>query len=378
MSGAGDPAEDALPRVVVIAPSNRRIGGQALHAATLVESLRRRRYDARLLPIDPEFPGALSWCRRLPFIRTLINQSLYLPSLWQLRRADIVQASSASYWSFLLAPVPAMLAGRLFRKRVVLNYHSGEAEDHLANWGALVHPWLALAHEIVVPSAYLRQVFASHGYRTRVIHNTVDTSLFTYRVREPLRPRLLSIRNFEWHYAVDQTLHAFAMVKREYPEATLEIAGAGRLESDLRALAQSLGLDGVRFLGPLPAAAMPSVHDRADIFLNSSVIDNQPLSVLEAMASGLPIVSTGVGDIANMIEDGVTGAIVPERDPAAMAAAVLSLLREPRRAQDMAARAHARLARYSWRQVGAEWSALYADLIGRADTRCAAAKRSAA
>ena len=81
--------------------------------------------------------------------------------------------------------VPAMLVGRLFRKRVVLHYHSGEAYDHLANWGIFVHPWLRMADRIVVPSEYLREVFSRHGYRTRVIRNIVDTTRFRFRRRDP-------------------------------------------------------------------------------------------------------------------------------------------------------------------------------------------------
>jgi len=361
----GMPRGGTRPRIAVIAPSNRKIGGQALHASTLVEYLRDEGYEACLLPIDPEFPRGLTWAERIPYLRTLVTQSLYWPSLWRVCRADVVQVSSASYWSFLLAPLPALIAGRLFRKPVVLNYHSGEAADHLAHWGLLVHPWLALAHEIVVPSEYLRQVFAAYGYRARVIANTVDTSRFTYRAREPLRPRLLSIRNFEWYYAVEQTLHAFALIKRIYPDATLDVAGAGSQEADLRALARTLRLEGIRFLGPVAAAAMPAIHDGADIFLNSSLIDNQPLSVLEAMASGLPIVTTGVGDIANMVEHGVTGTIVPVRNPAAMAEAVIGLLARPDRAREMARRGYEQVHRYAWSRVGRQWSALYAELQRR-------------
>src|SRR6185295_18331682 len=124
---------------------------------------------------DPRFPAALRRLRSCPGLRTALNQALYVPSLRRLRRADVVHAFSASYFSFLLAPVPAMLLARALGKRVVLNYHSGEADDHLSRWGLLVHPWLRLAHEIVVPSEYLSEVFARHGYRTRVVPNIVDT-----------------------------------------------------------------------------------------------------------------------------------------------------------------------------------------------------------
>jgi glycosyltransferase involved in cell wall biosynthesis len=352
--------------ITIVAPHvTKSGGGQALHAVDLAHHLRREGYAVHLLPIDPDFPPGARWVRRLPYLRTMLNQSLYLPSLLTLRRSDVVHVSSASYWSFLLAPLPAMLMGRVLGKPVILNYHSGEASDHLARWGLLVHPWLSLADEIVVPSQYLRQVFASHGYDTRVIHNTVDTRRFVYRMRDPLRPRLLSTRNFEWYYGVDYTLRAFKLIQCAYPDATLEIAGAGTREGELRDLTTSLGMTGVRFLGPVAPADMPALHERADILLNSSLIDNQPLSILEAMASGMPIVSTGAGDIANMIEHGISGTIVPEKDPAAMAAAVVFLLKHPACASAMASRAAGRLDRYSWNRVGDQWSSLYSDVMQR-------------
>jgi glycosyltransferase involved in cell wall biosynthesis len=353
------------PKIALIAPSARTFGGQALHASTLAEQLRAEGYNVQLIPIDPVFPRGLKWLRRLPYLRTVANQCLYLPRLIRLRRSDIVHASSASYWSFLLAPLPAVLAGRMFHRPVVLNYHSGEAEDHLAHWGSLIHPWLRLVDEIVVPSEYLKGVFSTYGYRARVIHNTIDTERFRYRIRTPLHPRFLSIRNFEWYYGVEQTIRAYALLKPKYPDATLSIVGAGSLEGDLKRLCRSLAITGIRFLGAIKPSDMPSIHDGADIFLNSSLLDNQPLSILEAVASGLPIVSTGVGDIANMIESGVTGTIVPERDPAAMADAVMGLLKQPDRARSMASRAYERLDRYSWNRVGSQWATLYDDLMQR-------------
>ncbi len=75
--------------------------------------------------------------------------------------------SNHTTWSFLLAPVPAILAARAFGKRIILNYHSGEADDHLSNWGSRVHPFLRLVDDIVVPSVYLKNVFESHGYTAR-------------------------------------------------------------------------------------------------------------------------------------------------------------------------------------------------------------------
>jgi len=348
-----------LPSIALVAPSLERIGGQGAQAHTLATQLQKEGYAISFIPIEPRCPSRLQWVRRYPYVRTLLNQSLYLPSLILLRRADVVHVFSASYWSFLLAPVPAMLAARWFGKRVILHYHSGEAEDHLAKWGALVHPWLRLVDEIVVPSVYLRNVLARHGYRTRVIPNVVDTSRFRYRERRPLRPRLLSTRNLEPYYRVDITLEAFARLKAQYPDATLTVAGNGSEEGRLRRLAVSLGSDGIRFVGRVEPYAMPALYDKADVFLNSSVVDNQPVSILEAFATGLPVVTTGTGDIINLVRDGDTGLLVPQGDPAAMAKAVTSLLENQDDALRMSRRAKQEVEQHTWPRVREEWVAAY-------------------
>src|SRR5687767_13833161 len=140
-------------RVAIVAASLEILGGQGVQARSLVQALREDGVDARLIAINPTFPPGMRWLRRLPYLRTVLNELVYVPGLSRLASVDVAHVFSASYASFLLAPVPAMLMARLLNKRVVLHYHSGEAEDHLANWGSLVHPWLKLADEIVVPSA---------------------------------------------------------------------------------------------------------------------------------------------------------------------------------------------------------------------------------
>lgn len=345
------------PRIALVAPSLDILGGQGIQAYALAERLRGEGYEVMFIPINPSFPRGVRWVRRSPYLRTLLNQSLYLPSLRRLRHADVAHVFSAAYWSFLLAPAPAILAARLLGKPVLLHYHSGEADDHLATWGALVHPWLRLVDEIVVPSEYLRGVFARHGHRARVIRNTVDVSRFRYREREALCPRLLSTRNFEPHYGVDRTLEAFALLKGRYPEATLTIAGSGSEERRLRQLAASLA--GIRFLGRVEPGGIPALYAEADIFVNSSLVDNQPVSVLEAFASGLPVVSTGTGDIGAMVRDGETGLLIPPGDPAAMAKAVGELLEHPEHAMLIARHARQEVEKYTWSQVREEWASVY-------------------
>jgi glycosyltransferase involved in cell wall biosynthesis len=348
------------PAVAVVAASLEILGGQGVQASSLTRALREEGCDARFLAINPAFPRGLRRLRELPYVRTILNQALYLPGLARLASVDVAHVFSASYASFLLAPVPAMLVARLMNKRVVLHYHSGEAEDHLEHWGWLVHPWLGLADEIVVPSRYLKDAFARFGHETRVIPNVVDVSRFRYRARSPLRPRLLSTRNLERYYRVDTIIEAFARFQALDPSATLTIAGIGSEEVTLRALAASITRGGVQFVGRVEPERMPDLCSQADVFLNASEVDNQPVSILEAFASGLPVISTPAGDISSLVRADETGRLVPPADPAAMADAIAETLRRPDRALQMAERARAEVNRFTWAAVRDDWFSVYA------------------
>jgi len=225
-------------RVALVAPSLAILGGQAVQADRL---LRAWAGDpdviATLLPINPGAPGALRVLQQVKYLRTITTQVLYWPSLVAgLRRADVVHVFSASYYSFLLAPWPAVQVARLLGKPVLMNYHSGEAPDHLAR-SRLARRTLAGVDANVVPSTFLQDVFAGFGLASRVIPNTVDMDRFRFRERRQLRPRLVSTRNFEPLYNVACTLRAFAHVQARYPDATLTVVGHGSQRAALEALA---------------------------------------------------------------------------------------------------------------------------------------------
>ena len=347
------------PTVALVAASMRTLGGQGVQASQLIRELRGEGYPVMFLPVDPGFPAAARWLRRLPGARTLLNQALYLPSLLGLRRAHVVHVFSAGHWSFLISPVPAMLAAKGLGKRVVLNYHSGEADNHLTRCSRITHMLLGLADEIVVPSVFLKEVFERHGYRVRVIPNIVDLSRFQFRDRMQMGPRLLSTRNLEPEYAVGMTLQAFSIIKGRFPAATLTIAGTGSEEQALKRLSLELGVGGVRFVGRTEPRDMPCLYDGHDIFLNSSLVDNQPLSILEAFAAGTPVVSTDAGGIPFMVRHGETGLLVPQRDPGAMASAVATLLGEPELARRIALLALEQANEHAWPRVRERWASAY-------------------
>src|SRR5439155_1506418 len=142
--------------------------------------------------INPRLPGLLGLLQRVRYVRTVVTSLRYVWTLLtSLAAYDLVHVFSASYFSFLLAPTPAVLLGKWYGKKVILNYRSGEAEDHVRRWRRTAIPILRLVDALVVPSRYLVDVFARGGLHASVIGNVVDCDQFRFRERRPLRPVFL-------------------------------------------------------------------------------------------------------------------------------------------------------------------------------------------
>jgi glycosyltransferase involved in cell wall biosynthesis len=363
----------AVPRIALLAPSTRMVGGQAAQAKLLVDGWRRDgRAHAELVPVDTRFFRPLAWCERVPGLRTVVRTPLYLVSVWRaMGRSDVAHVFSASYWSFLLAPAPAWLLARLRGVPVLINYRSGEASDHLRR-SRVAAPILRRCDALVTPSGYLKDVFAEFGLTARVIPNLVDLDQFQFRLREPLRPALVCTRGFGAYYRVDLVLRAFQRIQQTYPEAGLCLAGDGPQEPSLRALARELGVRRVTFCGRVERAEVPQLYQQADIFLNASEVDNMPVSVLEAFASGTPVVTTAAGGIPYIVEHERTGLLSPPGDWQALAANVIRLLRDPALATRLALSGHDECPQYSWDAVSRQWLDLYRQLSGGALRRMGA------
>jgi glycosyltransferase involved in cell wall biosynthesis len=319
---------------------------------------------AWLVPIDPVPIRPLDALLSIKYLRTLVTQLLYWPLLVrELRRADVVHVFSASYSSFLLAPLPAIVIARLLGRPVILNYHSGEAPDHLRRSTLarrVMREWVDLN---VVPSTFLRDVLASFGIAAQIVTNTVDLRRFTYRPRDPLRPRLLSTRNFEPLYNVTTTLRAFARIQARRPDATLTLVGSGSQDTSLRTLAAELNLRQVTFAGRVAPLQIHRYYADADIYIQTPDIDNMPLSVLEAFASGLPVVATNVGGVPAMLADGVHGLLAPANDDDAAAARVMTLLESPEYARRLAGAAVETCSSYEWPVARERWVAAYRSVL---------------
>ncbi|MFZ3264132.1 MAG: glycosyltransferase family 4 protein [Terriglobales bacterium] len=350
-------------KVAIVAPSLRYVGGQAVQADLLMRLWQNDpEVGVSFIAVDPPLPPLLAWAERVPVLRTILREPIYFWHLWRgLKDVDVAHIFSASYWSFLLAPAPAWFFAKSRGKKSLINYRSGEARDHLRRFrsGRFV---LSRVDEIVVPSGYLVDVFREFDLSASVVPNLVDLSQFYFRQRTPLRPHLVCTRGFSAYYSLDVVVRAFAEVKKEYPDAMLDLVGGGPLESDVRKLVADLKLTGVNFTGIASRQEIGKYYDQADIFINASWLDNMPVSIIEAFASGTPVVTTSPESMPYLVKHEHTGLLSPVGDEKALAANVIRLLREPALAAAIASNAHEESQNYTWNAVREQWVRVYRGL----------------
>jgi len=351
-------------KIAIVAPTLSILGGQAVQADRLLRAWEDDPdVQAWLVPVNPAPPGLLRHLLRFRGPRTVVTQLTYWPLLVrELRRADIVHVFSASYLSFILSPLPAILIARLLGKPVLVNYRSGEAPDHLRR-SALARRVLRASDRNVVPSPFLQRVFGEFGIEAVVIPNIVDVERFAFRARKPVRPVLLSTRNFEPLYNVACTLRAFQIIQQRHRNAGLTLVGGGAQESVLRRLVDQLGLRHVHFAGRVSPHDIWRYYAASDIYVQTPDIDNMPSSVLEAFASGCVTVSTDAGGVPAILTSEVHGLLAPCGDHDAVADRVCRVLEDPDLAERLALRAHESCSRYLWPAVRAQWLEVYSSLV---------------
>ena len=370
--------QQRVVRILIAAPSLDILGGQSRQAVRLREGLSTEpTLKVDFIPHNPRLPRGLRWLQSIKFVRTVVTTLYYwLQLLVRAPRYDILHTFSASYYSYLLCAAPVILVARLYGKQSILNYRSGEADDHLRNWRLTAIPIMRLADAIVVPSGYLVDVFAQFGLKATAIYNLVELDRFQFRERKPIRPVFLTSRLLEPLYNVECVLRAFGLIQERYPEATLTVAAEGFLKPQLQQLAQDLKLN-AKFIGRVPFDQMPAMNDSADIYLTATNLDNMPASITECMAAGLPVVTTDAGGIPYIVTNEETCLMIPRNDHAAMAAAAIRLLENNELALTLTRQAREASAKFTWNSVRKEWISFYHDLVKRNASLCETSASSA-
>jgi glycosyltransferase involved in cell wall biosynthesis len=305
--------------------------------------------------------GAMSrYVRLIEIVDTLVRSR---------RLIDTVLLQVYGGRSFVVEDIASALARR-FGHRIVMHLHGGAMPTFMARFPRWTRRVLSRADAIVAPSPFLTRWVAQHGWAASTIPNIVDVTAYSFRQRAPASPRLFWMRSFHSIYNPVMALRVLRLVRAVLPEATLTMGGQDKgLEPSLRREAVRIGVaDAVRFVGFLDRAGKMREGEAADIFINTNRIDNTPVAVIEACAMGLPVVSTDVGGIRDLLTDGVSGLLVPDDDVPAMAEAILRLVGDPRLAERLSINGRQLAEASSWEQVRVQWERLFAQLDGHTTT----------
>lgn len=230
----------------------------------------------------------------------------------------------------------------------------GNLPNRLTN-NPLMCRWLfGGATRLIAPSGYLQAAFQKAGYEVRVIPNPISLENYPFKLRQQIRPRLLWVRAFDAIYNPQMAIRVLHLLKREHPDATLCMVGPdkdGSLEQ-CRRLAWELGVaDSVRFTGLLTKKEWIALSEDCDVFLNTTNVDNTPVSVIEAMALGLVVVSTNVGGLPDLIQHGESGWLVSKNDAETMYHAILGLIKNKKQAQAMSQNAKISVSNFDTMEV---------------------------
>lgn len=363
-------------RIAVVGPLPPPAGGMARQTLEIAENLRNEGAVVHIVQTNgPYWPASIGAIRGL---RAIVRLFAFVAQLWAVsNRVNMFHVMANSGWSWHLYAAPAIWLGRLRGVRVVVSYHGGEAREFLTRSSRWVLPTLRRSESLIVPSPYLQQVFEAFECASIVVPNVVDLGHFhptsggklpPVRTDNPWHETdacsrdivLFVPRNLERIYGVETALRALAILIRTVPKARMVIAGSGAEENSLRHLAGLLALEErVEFTGRLDREQMAARYRTASVVLNPSTVDNAPVSLLEALASGVPVVTTDVGGIPFIVEHGRTALLVPPGDPKAMAEAALRVLSDSDLAQRLRSEGLAEAKRYGWSHVRESLARVY-------------------
>lgn len=341
--------------------------GMAVQAESLMQGLQSLGVAVVPVRVNRHFQDSWTFVNRLRGVRGLLRFLAFLVDTRQFRKVDLVHVFSASGLNYYLYSVPSLLIARLAGKPCIIHYHGGAAEEFFKGRRKLLDWSMRRAATLVVPSAYLGDIFKRFGFSARIIPNIAGIERFHYREREQAPPHIIMARNLTATYNIECGVRAFAEMAGEFPGATLTIAGDGPRRHELERLVEDLDLQRVSFLGNVPNEQMPRIFEQASLLLNTSNVDNMPGSILEAFASGLPVVSTAAGGIPYLVKQGETGLLAPVNDHRALAKHLLAIARDQEKGRQLARAALACVTNMTASRICLDWKNYYEEILETID-----------
>jgi glycosyltransferase involved in cell wall biosynthesis len=276
------------------------------------------------------------------------------------RNANYLIIDTYSTLNFYYALLTSQIA-RLVHVPYIPILHGGELPKRLSKSKFLSNLIFKNSKVNIAPSNYLVEKFQEYGFKTQFIPNAIDLKQYTFQPKKTIAPTLLWVRAFDKIYNPMMALKVLVALRKTYSNARLCMIGPdkdGSLEH-AKIAAKRYGIqDVVEFTGFLDKKSWVEKSNAFSIFINTTNIDNTPVSVLEALALGLPVVSTNVGGIPFLINNGINGILVENNDEQAMANAIIKLIENPIETHQMANNARSLVEGFDVARVKQQWRKL--------------------
>ena len=289
----------------------------------------------------------------LRFLDMIFSTLLYA------KKVDYVLIDTYSTSSFWYALFCSQIA-RVLKVNYIPILRGGDLPNRLKKSPKLCGIIFKNAYINVAPSSYLLDKFKSEGFDNIIfIPNSIDLDAYVFKTRAIIQPKLLWVRAFAAIYNPKMAVEVFKLVKEKYPNATLTMVGPdkdGSLKTT-KNLAESLNLK-VNFTGKLSKLEWTNLASEHDVFINTTHFDNTPVSVIEAMALGLPVISTNVGGIPYMLSDYENALLINDNQPLEMANAIEDLLTNDLLLQKITSNAKSLVSTMDWEAVKLKWNEL--------------------
>ena len=258
------------------------------------------------------------------------------------------------YYAFLVSQ-----CCRLFKVSYIPILHGGHLASRLENSPKLSTAIFKNALHNVSPSLFLKDTFQKYGFKTVHISNTIEIENYPIVKKVYEAPKLLWVRSFSEIYNPKLAIRVFHKLKELYPTATLCMIGPDTDGTGIavKKLALELQLD-VVFTGKLTKSEWISHSKQYNVFINTTNVDNTPVSVIEAMALGFPIVTTNVGGLPYLITHSDNGLLVEPNDVNAMVEAIIQIQTDQNLRSALITNARKKSEQFAWKHIKQKWESL--------------------
>ena len=275
------------------------------------------------------------------------------------KETDIVLIDTYGAMNFYYAYLVAQ-ACQIYHLEYIPILHGGNLPERLQENPGFSKKLFGHAKMNVAPSPYLFRIFRNAGFQNlQLIPNSIELKKYPYKPRPTFGPKLLWVRRFQNRYNPLLALKVLVLLKAKYPDAEMCMVGPekdGSMEK-CKSFAQKHDLK-ISFPGKLKKKEWAKLSTNYDIFLNTTFIDNTPISVIEAMALGLAVVSTNVGGMEDLVSHNVDGMLVPSGDEKAMFETIDHLIKNPEETVEMTIKAREKVTAFDWEIVKEDWNKL--------------------